>query len=1591
MSPFCPCPPAALGDLKRFSTVQDHHVSKHGFHCSFFTPDSRPHCLRGRHSLCEVTPVGALRGADLYRKDGMRSSNLFKLWPVVLREHTVKTPDMNLPRKQGQAMVFSKQYKRLTPRPRTVHGTEHLDLHEHPEEREEGDPGPGRPPATGDPALSRSQPSIMVAVDTSGTGFYRMSSFRQSLKGTASLDRKRRRRTVSGVPGRIMHEIQAFERGKRNARTTPRDYRFDDGDRARAAEKDESMARYLEEMDARMEEKAQQRRATSLELKLLRYLPCRRERSLPRCAKTGGEGNRRVMVFEQEEPRKDQRPCISRAVGGSHSSSLSLGSAGGSSVSTSSRASRRSSLLNLSRIRSFVSHTLRPRPKSLDLDSISVLDNDADNEDDSSSSASTQRHTQRHNTLQRSLSPSMPEDLASLASSRESCVGPGTYYDFSGSSMPRVQARKYDFPWESLPKDWTTSVQLREISRRRREERNSSSGNWSGSSNRQSLDSARSSTLPSSTSQHSLGKDSGRDSPSTGEDRELSEQAARDSGISTFMPLRRNRGGSAPDTEQWLSSLARRAASREECAGAHVTRSLTRLSQLTKQNIQALEDTFSPRLLQAPDDELSSAHSLDQDGFYTSFHTDSGLRRGSVGTLLGGRDGDGELQPLKKAHSTLSMGSSNTIDSVIFRPSGARGVSPQGGGGGGGGGKLRPPPPPLRVSSRMSSTSSLVEAQETLKSVGEALAAADVSTPRADPAPAPSTLSLNPAESSQSESSDQETIYARLRAKTKISSRSIPSWCLISDGDSTDSSSVCLNRADPKHAPSFSLLKSRLGAGAVPKSSSLTESSSTLLGCGDAQGEEGDTFFDCSTLPRRYSECKAWEEDMADHCNSWPRSRRTHESPSAGILKSDKPAAAGSLKPKTLNFAPMVNMYDHHTSQGIELPLHATSSTSSSSSVDCGSDASAKGSGFKLSARLLPEARTRPAKAGGGVSKPSHGAHSHLYAVSEVAGARRGSTASSGRSVSSSESSLPSLSDCGQGGYLDMSGGLGHRAHDTWSSSSSAALSDLDGDSSMTYVTMSSSNSTPTNSTLALGPDKDPSTPVNSPRGPDGDHPTPVNSPRLQHDTYRVTPLTLAGGHLGLPPHVTPSTPTLASPPPPSQTDGLTVTPTGRPPSGSLSGTRAAGSWGGPGARTSSEDSGFSSPTTPTGALAGLHHHLHHHQRQPQPHSAKPFTGDTATRGLQADGLRPVTGSEEDSERTRNSTPPSQLSLGRKHQALQASPSADHPKLRSDSYPGKAFQGSSGGDGSVRPKTRSQSTAEMPGAARSPSHTTLLSKSISCPTGVLAEAAEGVSRADSYRVAVRNTQGVVGDVATRSSSYRLATREDDPVSDDRMDAANTWSGRRSLGSRDVRRMGITDIDQLKHYDDSDSSGKASSSSLLGAKPSSSRSSSSSSLSAKLSSSKPFAGINSSRKKMRPEVQNLLRGDKTPSPEAKRMAKVSSGKGTKDKTKPTAPAPSSTYIRFDPIFEAGDDMYSSTDTLRAESVEMISAEGGCLMGDRVVGKLPPGKVRGGGGGRKHVDEKAVMSILDSIKSTIKSMSGGKSSSADKDAWKYDGGV
>ena len=327
-----------------------------------------------------------------------------------------------------------------------------------------------------DENLLKTELPVVVSIDTSGSNFERMQSLRLSGRRYQNKEekekKKKRRRTVTGVPESIMKEIEKFDKEKRHQeggpRQTPRSYSFDDLDTEEDLERDEGIVKYLDEIDGKMEERLGEEKAQ----KLMKFFPCRRSRSLPRCMKIASVT--RSLSQDRNRTARDVDRDLNTTYG---SSSLSIASAVSSSSSRLSRATKRSNAIG-SKLKSLMSGNntkdkLRQRPKSLDIDT--VLDSNT-----ASNSIKSQERSKSTYSLERSReAKSVPDSLLHKEFSEQSSstVGPGSYYNFESSTLPRAQQKKYDFPWESLPKDWTTSVKLREISKRRaKEDRQSSSG-----------------------------------------------------------------------------------------------------------------------------------------------------------------------------------------------------------------------------------------------------------------------------------------------------------------------------------------------------------------------------------------------------------------------------------------------------------------------------------------------------------------------------------------------------------------------------------------------------------------------------------------------------------------------------------------------------------------------------------------------------------------------------------------------------------------------------------------------------------------------------------------------------------------------------------------------------------------------------------------------------------------------------------------------------------------------------------------------------------------------------------------------------------
>jgi hypothetical protein len=78
-------------------------------------------------------------------------------------------------------------------------------------------------------------------------------------------------------------------------------------------------------------------------------------------------------------------------------------------------------------------------------------------------------------------------------------------------------------------------------------------------------------------------------------------------------------------------------------------------------------------------------------------------------------------------------------------------------------------------------------------------------------------------------------VHRRLHAKTRISSRSIPSWCAVSDEDSPESSSAQLAKDGPQDAASVS----------------VSGSASTEDGNAGGDSERAEESWNSNTLPHR--------------------------------------------------------------------------------------------------------------------------------------------------------------------------------------------------------------------------------------------------------------------------------------------------------------------------------------------------------------------------------------------------------------------------------------------------------------------------------------------------------------------------------------------------------------------------------------------------------------------------------------------------------------------------------------------------------------------------------------------------------------------
>lgn len=337
------------------------------------------------------------------------------------------------------------------------------------------------------------------------------------------------------------------------------------------------------------------------------------------------------------------------------------------------------------------------------------------------------------------------------------------------------------------------------------------------------------------------------------------------------------------DSDAWIQSLAIRALKRDEISTSSAE-TLNSLTKLTKQNIEALDLMMSPsrrKQLLTMDDEQCSEYSVDQEGFYTSFHNDSGLRKSSA-TLVD--EDDYELSQSKDSHSVCSF------DSVIHNPDSEKFAVVKKNQSSKSLNKATPPLPPKRTCS-ISSVSSNKGSKET-------------------------SSGMFSRQDSLFSDTDQETFFQRVEDKSKISTNGIPSIITLTsdddsilgkgDGSSSDSSKLdvnqnCENSAKDGH--------SSVSEVSLDKKDSYSMDGISVFTINSDQSTfdfRNDESVDCKTLPRHGTLTKMSKCTDSEY-RSWPRSHKQETSILASILKNSDDS---SRPQKSLYQCPTLNMFE---------------------------------------------------------------------------------------------------------------------------------------------------------------------------------------------------------------------------------------------------------------------------------------------------------------------------------------------------------------------------------------------------------------------------------------------------------------------------------------------------------------------------------------------------------------------------------------------------------------------------------------------------------------------------------------------------------
>ncbi|XP_066277322.1 actin remodeling regulator NHS-like isoform X2 [Branchiostoma lanceolatum] len=202
--------PIPLTTLDAVAKLHEHHHNDYVVQTELFQPPTRPECVKTIHENARKNLREVLRTCDKYRNDGRPSSRLYSTGPVFA---DLKPADNSDDWEEYKERKWQ-ELQRVPTRPRPKSGEYRLNTLDIQTNQ------PNQPLPTPEEALRKNAvPSAVVPVDISGSVFDRMSRYRRSLihqtspetrrrkKKRSSSERRRRRQTVTGVPENIKKEL----------------------------------------------------------------------------------------------------------------------------------------------------------------------------------------------------------------------------------------------------------------------------------------------------------------------------------------------------------------------------------------------------------------------------------------------------------------------------------------------------------------------------------------------------------------------------------------------------------------------------------------------------------------------------------------------------------------------------------------------------------------------------------------------------------------------------------------------------------------------------------------------------------------------------------------------------------------------------------------------------------------------------------------------------------------------------------------------------------------------------------------------------------------------------------------------------------------------------------------------------------------------------------------------------------------------------------------------------------------------------------------------------------------------------------------